>query len=84
MVVQPPGCIKCGSKEHLRECSRCHGIRYCSKDCQAADWSVHKPACTKEETERLSAQYAKAKQDGTAGEDQDLVCIASLFQAWLS
>lgn len=66
MTIQSAGCFRCGSAEHLRECSRCRGIRYCSKECQAADWSVHKQACSKEEAERLSAQYEKAKKDGVA------------------
>ncbi|KAF5854000.1 hypothetical protein GGP41_006766 [Bipolaris sorokiniana] len=26
-------------------CSGCHMVQYCSKDCQAADWSRHKKGC---------------------------------------
>ena len=30
-----------------RGCSRCHGVgaKYCSKDCQQKDWSIHKIFC---------------------------------------
>ncbi|KAK4116597.1 hypothetical protein N656DRAFT_701743 [Canariomyces notabilis] len=31
----------------LQRCSRCRTISYCSRDCQVAHWSVHKPACTR-------------------------------------
>jgi hypothetical protein len=29
----------------LSRCSRCKAARYCSSDCQKADWTVHKPEC---------------------------------------
>ncbi|KIK60521.1 hypothetical protein GYMLUDRAFT_97234 [Collybiopsis luxurians FD-317 M1] len=29
----------------LRVCSRCKTVRYCSKECQRADWPKHKPVC---------------------------------------
>jgi hypothetical protein len=29
----------------LRCCSRCRSVNYCSRECQAADWSVHKELC---------------------------------------
>lgn len=28
-----------------KRCSRCERLRYCSKDCQSADWRAHKTAC---------------------------------------
>jgi hypothetical protein len=26
-------------------CGRCEAVRYCSRECQRADWKAHKPAC---------------------------------------
>ncbi|KAJ6465915.1 hypothetical protein C8R47DRAFT_1326374 [Mycena vitilis] len=31
--------------EELRKCGKCKGVRYCSKQCQAADWPRHKKHC---------------------------------------
>ncbi len=32
-------------RSKLRCCSRCRSVAYCSRECQAADWSVHKEFC---------------------------------------
>ncbi|VDB90042.1 unnamed protein product [Peniophora sp. CBMAI 1063] len=29
----------------LRACSQCHAARYCSSECQKADWKAHKKSC---------------------------------------
>ncbi|KAK5759696.1 hypothetical protein LTS12_010213 [Elasticomyces elasticus] len=39
----PQVCGMCGSSATLN-CSRCHHILYCSKECQTKDWRVHKSA----------------------------------------
>ena len=31
----------------LKKCSRCEGPRYCSQECQKADWKQHKKVCGK-------------------------------------
>ncbi|KAH6899519.1 hypothetical protein BKA70DRAFT_735204 [Coprinopsis sp. MPI-PUGE-AT-0042] len=40
-------CARCRKKgnPHLKECSACQQVRYCSPDCQKADWKRHKPRC---------------------------------------
>jgi MYND finger/Plasmid pRiA4b ORF-3-like protein len=41
-------CHKCGEKEgeeKYQRCGRCKAVRYCSRDCQAADWSHHRSSC---------------------------------------
>ncbi len=32
-------------RSKLRCCSRCRSVTYCSRECQAADWPVHKEFC---------------------------------------
>ena len=46
------GCHQCfarktcaGAKLKLKWCSACMCTRYCSEECQAADWREHKGAC---------------------------------------
>lgn len=38
------GCPTCG-EPGARQCSGCKGIRYCSIECQQADWPLHKVLC---------------------------------------
>jgi hypothetical protein len=44
-----PGCTEDGANicMKLMLCSACHQIRYCSRECQAQHWPVHKLACMK-------------------------------------
>ncbi|KZV65492.1 hypothetical protein PENSPDRAFT_586778 [Peniophora sp. CONT] len=49
-VVRDPTLHRCAlcrgiGKPKLRECTGCHAIRYCSMECQKADWKEHKPRC---------------------------------------
>jgi hypothetical protein len=46
--VARAGCAAagCASEEASSVCSRCHAVRYCSRECQRTDWKAHKPLCT--------------------------------------
>jgi len=37
-VCQNMGCGRAQPAVQLKFCSRCHGAKYCSRDCQLADW----------------------------------------------
>lgn len=54
-----------GSDQHdagLMVCTRCHNRRYCSRECQKADWKMHKPACDRMvAAERTVAQREAAR-----------------------
>ncbi|KAI0750175.1 hypothetical protein C8Q80DRAFT_1269923 [Daedaleopsis nitida] len=38
-------CYITGDKKALFACSQCKAMRYCSRECQKADWQSHKPLC---------------------------------------
>lgn len=40
-------CYTCCKSYDLQRCSKCKSIRYCSKECQTADWKYHKQECKK-------------------------------------
>ena len=44
-------CSNCGKDEsddlHLKLCTGCHGVKYCSRDCQIAHRPRHKHMCRK-------------------------------------
>lgn len=46
-------CHKAAAK--LAACARCHNVRYCSRECQRADWRLHKRLCGKTPEEITSA-----------------------------
>ncbi|XP_034299519.2 uncharacterized protein [Magallana gigas] len=42
-------CPVCGYTGKLKLCQRCKKIKYCSVECQKADWKKHKLCCSSEE-----------------------------------
>jgi hypothetical protein len=60
----------CGALiDESKKCSRCRLVFYCSRDCQKADWKVHKPKCnaTVEEKAAQDARANKQSRLGAAG-----------------
>ena len=45
--VARAGCAAagCAKEEASSVCARCQTVRYCSRECQRADWKAHKKTC---------------------------------------
>jgi len=53
-------CFSCNSlkeRVELKQCSKCHGPRYCSTMCQRTDWKTHKLYCS-ERSRSYPSTYA--------------------------
>ncbi len=61
--VARAGCAAsgCGSEEASSVCGRCEAVRYCSRECQVADWKAHKGACAQAQARRDLAGGADAR-----------------------
>ncbi len=47
-------CKNCGHNDiPLRSCVGCQRVRYCSRECQRADWPIHQAGCISSEIELL-------------------------------
>ncbi|KAG1750547.1 ankyrin repeat-containing domain protein [Suillus paluster] len=45
-LLEEKECEYCKKKgSGLKQCGRCHTVRYCSSDCQRMHWKTHKPLC---------------------------------------
>jgi len=49
-------------RSELRCCSRCRSVNYCSRECQAADWSVHKELCDEVAAKRAEHDASQQQQ----------------------
>ncbi|AEO69034.1 uncharacterized protein THITE_2119025 [Thermothielavioides terrestris NRRL 8126] len=47
MAEQCSACHKSPPEVTLKRCAKCQATPYCSRDCQKADWKVHKKVCGK-------------------------------------
>ncbi|PPQ66503.1 hypothetical protein CVT26_011191 [Gymnopilus dilepis] len=47
-----PACRRPRVDQNLRRCSGCHGKLYCGRECQLADWPVHKIICRRRGAEQ--------------------------------
>lgn len=61
---QPPHCPVCpmlADGGALRKCGSCKAVRYCSQECQAAHWPMHKGPC-----KRLRQQQEEQQKKAAA------------------
>lgn len=47
------GCVTCGNAKgkeggNLLNCAKCMKVKYCSRECQRADWNAHKVVCRRD------------------------------------
>jgi splicing suppressor protein 51 len=75
-----PTCEKCtkpaSPDSPLKLCSKCKSARYCSRECQKADWKAHKQACRK----KIMASDAESRTTGP--EDPELTPGPSFALDW--
>ena len=43
-------CGNCRQADAKQRCSKCKKVRYCNRDCQAADWPRHRARCSSSST----------------------------------
>ena len=56
-------CGYCGvSDVKLRRCTKCHRVRYCSREHQVAHWKAHKKGCTTTKGEKKKKKKKKKKK----------------------
>lgn len=51
------GCHKLFCRKDLLDCSRCHKVQYCSKECQKGHWRhIHKQQCTASDSSKMAGE----------------------------
>lgn len=54
-------CRTCAASGNLKACSRCKAAKYCSTECQKADWKEHKKNCAAPIRLQLPPPYHKVE-----------------------
>ena len=57
-------CASCDRRGRWQRCSRCLAVRYCSDDCQAAHWQLHRVHCRRHRAAQRDGQSASAPAGG--------------------
>ena len=61
LVGSSAQCASCGVKNQvMKRCTRCRAVVYCSKECQAKHWQLHKFLCGPNPQESIQEQVRKA------------------------
>jgi hypothetical protein len=60
-------CRNCGGTKNLMKCTSCSSAAYCSKNCQTADWPIHKMFC------KMFSKVESAKNE--------LVALGTIYKA---
>ena len=68
-------------QEKLYDCARCGLVVYCGKDCQQADWKVHRPLCIPKADRRPGAVEQAEDPQRFEGKDKCPICIEPIHPA---
>ena len=62
--VARAGCAAagCASEEASSVCGRCEAVRYCSRECQRADWKAHKGVCAAAQSDACRRERGGAER----------------------
>ena len=82
-----PSCDNCGVTceqlgAQLKDCSRCHLVRYCGRECQAQHWKAkpgHKAQCIKPQ-DRVPSAAAEAAEDSHL--PKCVICLAAFNETF--
>ncbi|CEO95491.1 hypothetical protein PBRA_004217 [Plasmodiophora brassicae] len=84
-AMDKSACATCGASKDkpLRMCQRCMSVKYCSRDCQKADWKKHKKECRSATTvtprlvdfATVMSNMARASGVNTAGLQPQLISL---------
>ena len=73
----PKACGRCGAPAK-KVCTRCEVARYCTADCQLADWKAgHRATCRKAARDVGSGGAARGGQGGGGGADRGEAAAAA-------
>ena len=65
--IAPPLCFACGAEGAKSACAKCVVARYCTRECQVADWKArHKQGCAAFKTLGVAQKFADAVSAGSA------------------
>lgn len=74
-VYDCSGCLKCEVGVRFKICHDCKQNRYCSSECQKADWENHKADCL--EIKKATKHLAQLKATKEASSDSERVKLSS-------
>jgi splicing suppressor protein 51 len=78
MADATPTCAACNKTAEaanvtaLKQCAKCKTTHYCSRDCQKADWKVHKKICAKNASQAFADARTEHSNSDSSGRLKDL------------
>jgi SAM-dependent methyltransferase len=69
--IENHSCVQCKKlfpdKSNLKICTGCYSVKYCSRECQTADWKKrHKPQCKELNNKRMAREAAAQAASSTS------------------
>ncbi|RXW25415.1 hypothetical protein EST38_g392 [Candolleomyces aberdarensis] len=81
IVDKEDSCKRCKQpgKPKLLVCSRCKGVKYCSAQCQKADWKAHKGVCVQKAIKELTYLAFDRAFDFTFCDNEPSILARNIF-----